>query len=405
MTKKLYYEDGKLDRCMATVLDCRKNADGGYDVLLDQTVIFPEGGGQPSDTGRLNAHIVTHASEEGADIWHSTDAPFDEGAKVEVFMDMERRGDHSQQHTGEHIVSGLASSLFGAKNVGFHMAEGYATLDLDAALSDVQMRQLEEEANKVVQANIPVSYRFVDASELPEISLRKQAKGLQGEVRIVYVGNVDSCTCCGTHCASAGEVGYIKFTSWQNYKGGVRLWFLCGMRAVRAAAMQQGRLEALARRYSVKEEDVYAAVEKQGAELASLKYELKKRTDALLGYRADEALQGAQSINGIKLVIQRLEGFTMPDLKLFADKLLLKERCVALLFAENQETLQYQLGASKGLAFSMREACAAVNAATGGKGGGRDDFAQGSAKLQGGLEETLLQLERYFCAKLKEERG
>lgn len=402
MTKKVYYDDTWLDHCQATVLECESDGDHGYKVLLDQTVIFPEGGGQPSDTGRIGKESVTQAQEEGELIWHSTRSPFQRGEAVEVFTDMQRRRDHTQQHTGEHIVSGLASRLFGAKNVGFHMAESYATIDLDTALNEEQLKTLEEEANKAVQENLPIRYEFVNADKLGDYTLRKQAKGLEGEVRIVYVGDVDSCTCCGTHCVSSGEVGYIKISAWQNYKGGVRLWFLCGMRAVKYAAAQQGVIEELARRYSVKQEDLKSAVEKQGNELATLKYELKNRTDRLFSYQAEEAFSASESVNGLKLVIEKLTNCGMPDLKLFADKLLKMGGCIAILFSENGDLLQYQLAASKGIKLSMRELCTVINGLTGGKGGGKDDFAQGSAKAQSGFDETLQQLKTYLLSKMKE---
>lgn len=403
MTKKLYYENTWLDNCEAEVLECKKSETGGYEILLDRTVIFPEGGGQPSDTGKIDSLVVSSAFEEGEEIWNCTDAPIEKGKTVKVTLDIDRRRDHSQQHSGEHIISGLANSIFKAKNVGFHMAETYSTLDLDLPLSDDDMKTLELEANIAVQKNMPVSYRFVQAEELSEITLRKQASGLSGEIRIVYVGDADSCTCCGTHCLSTGEIGYIRFVNWQNYKGGVRLWFLCGMRAIQAANVQRDILSALAKRFSAKQEDIIPAIEKQGNDLAAMKHEMKNRTDALLTYRATEAMQNAESVSGIKILINKIDGFSMPDLKIYADKLLALDRCIAVLFAENQDNLQYQLAASKGIKLSMRELCAVVNAATGGKGGGKDDFAQGSAKPQNSFDETIMQIKGYMRAKLKEE--
>ncbi|MDD4075206.1 MAG: DHHA1 domain-containing protein [Eubacteriales bacterium] len=400
MTEKLYYQNIWLDRCEATVCGCEQTKDG-YAVLLDRTVIFPEGGGQPSDTGSINGVPVSAAFERGEEIWNCVQTPFCEGDKVEVTLDIERRRDHAQQHSGEHIISGLADKLYGAHNVGFHMAEDYTTLDLDAQLTDEQLAALERAANEVVQRDEPITYAFVHAEDLADIKLRKTAKGLQGEVRIVYIADADSCTCCGTHCKTTGEIGYIRFSSWQNYKGGIRLWFLCGMRAVENAMQTRAIVDAVAKRFSTKTEEVMASVVRQGDELSALKREMKLRTDALLTYRCAALLTAAEKIGDTKLVLHQEERLSAADLKLFTEKLTHTEKSIAVLFSNTGDALLYQIAASPGVKLSMREVCSAVNAATGGRGGGKDDFAQGSAKAQPGMQETMEQLRVYLRAAIK----
>lgn len=399
-TEKLYYHDVWLDRCEATVCNCEQTKDG-YAVLLDRTVIFPEGGGQPSDTGSIDGVAVSAAFEKGEEIWNCVQTPFAVGDKVEVRLDTQRRRDHAQQHSGEHIISGLADKLFGAHNVGFHMAEDYATLDLDAPLTDEELASLERAANEVVQRNEPITYAFVQAEELPNIKLRKTAKGLQGEVRIVYIADADSCTCCGTHCKTTGEIGYICFSAWQNYKGGIRLWFLCGMRAVDSAARSRGIVNAVAKRFSTKAEEALASVVKQGDELSALKREMKLRTDALLTYRCAELLAESEKAGDTKLILHMEDRLSAADLKLFTEKITSTEKAVAVIFSMAGDTLLYQIASSNGVKLSMREVCNAVNAATGGRGGGKDTFAQGSAKAQPGLQETMEQLRVYLRAAMK----
>lgn len=400
MTKKLYYQDVWLEQCEATVCACEQTQDG-YAVLLDQTVIFPEGGGQPSDSGSIDDVVVSSAYEKGEEIWNCVQKPLPVGKKVQVLLDMPRRRDHAQQHSGEHIVSGLADKLYGAHNVGFHMAEEYATLDLDAPLTDGQLTALERAANEVVQRDVPITYSFVQAEDLENIKLRKTAKGLSGEVRIVYIADADSCTCCGTHCRTTGEIGYIRFAAWQNYKGGVRLWFLCGMRAVENAMKEHATVDALSKRFSTKADEVLPSVLRQGDELSGLKRELKHRTDALLAYRTMELLAKADIVQDTKLVLYAEEGLSAADMKLFAEKLTNAEKCIALIFSQNSDTLLYQIAASSGIKLSMRDVCAAVNAATGGRGGGKETFAQGSAKVQPGMQETMEQLRAYLRAAIK----
>ncbi len=400
MTKKLYYDPG-MKKCCASVLDVLK-VKGGYEILLDRTVIYPEGGGQLSDTGYIADARVSHAREEDDRIWHLADKPLAVGETVEVSFDPLPRLDHTQQHTGEHILSGLAKTLFDAVNVGFHMAEDYATIDLDKPLDEAQLAELEVAANRAVQANVPTETRIVNDKELETIEIRKRAKGLAGnDIRIVWCGGVDSCTCCGTHCAMSGEVGFIKITAHMNYKGGTRLWFACGMRAVKYAQETAAIVDKLARRFSTKQENVSEAVVRQGDELAVLKKELRVRTDALLSYRAADLLAKADVIGGTKLVISLEEGFAMQELKLLAEKVCTAEKAVAVILSAAGETICYQLWRSSGVTLSMRDVSAALNAILGGKGGGRDDAAQGSAKAQEGIKETLAQFETYMKQRMK----
>ena len=323
MTKRLYYPREEQDTlsCTARVLECREDQDG-YEICLDATVIFPEGGGQLSDQGQL-CHIetgavmaeVTHAREEGDLVFHRTDRPIQPGTQVLVKAREDLRQDHSAQHSGEHVLSGLAYTLFGAKNVGFHMAADYVTLDLDIFLDEEKLHALELAANQAVQRNLPTRVQVVDGADLAGMTLRKKAAGLTGPVRIVYVAGVDSCTCCGTHVAYAGEIGYIHLDSAAKYKGGTRLWFSCGMRGVERAWQEKTELDKLARRFSTKSEDVVEAVARQGDELSSCKRELKQRTGELLTYRAGELLAKGEAIGGVRLAAALLEGLDMGDKK------------------------------------------------------------------------------------------
>lgn len=397
MTKKLYYHMPALACCEATVLSC-KQTEKGYDVLLDQTVIYPEGGGQLSDKGFLNDIPVYHAREEDELVWHEVEAPLKEGALVSVRVDMDARRDYSVQHTGEHILSGVAKTLFDAVNVGFHMAEDYVTIDLDKFLDEAQLRKLERAANLAVQQNAPVTAELVDEHELEQIELRKQAKGLTGEIRIVRVGEADSCTCCGTHTAASGEVGAIKITAAAKYKGGTRIWFACGMRAVDASRREHEILDALARRFSTKAEDVTEAVKKQGDDNAALRAELKKRTETLFSMQAETLLKEARAEKGIKVVVHAAQNLSAQELRAFSEKLVAGGKTVAALFSVNGGSLFYLFARGGEVALSMKQACDAANAMFSGKGGGRDDSAQGSAVFPGesAFSQALSQLESYL---------
>ena len=397
MTKRLYHDLPNAVSCRAMVLACEKSQ-SGYDILLDQTVLFPEGGGQLSDEGFLDDIPVLHTREENDLVWHETQMPLKIGAEVTVRLDMEKRRDHSVQHTGEHILSGVAKTLFDAVNVGFHMAEDYVTIDLDKFLEEEQLAELEREANRAVQANTPVAVTVVDEQALEHIKLRKQAKGLKGEIRIVEVAGADSCTCCGTHTAASGEVGVIKITAAAKYKGGTRIWFACGMRAVGASRKEHELLDTLARRFSTKAEDVPSAAQKQFDEHAALRAELKKRTEALFTMQAETLLQSAKTIKGIKVAVHSAKGLSAPELRSFSEKLLAGGKTVAVIFSVNGGNVIYLLARSADVNFSMKQACDAANALFIGKGGGRDDSAQGSALFAGesAFSQAVFQFEEYL---------
>jgi len=402
MTQKLYY-DNNLTECEATVLACREGKDG-FEVLLDRTVIYPEGGGQLSDTGTIGGARVSYAFEEGHDVWHRCARAFGAGDTVRVRFDEGVRRDHCQQHTGEHILSGLAESLYNCANVGFHMTEEYVSVDFDRQLTAEEVSALELAANEAIQRDEPTRYQIVDADQLETIELRKRAKALTGEIRIVYAGGVDSCTCCGTHCTRAGEVGVLKITSHQNYKGGTRIFFLCGMRAVRSMAQDAALVDALAKRFSTKPEQALQAVVRQGDELAETKRILKKRTEELFTYRAESVYESAAKAGGITVVVCAQEGLGMSELGFFAEKICEIGKSVCVLFSEKDGQLLYRMARTESVALSMKEVCQAVNAATGGKGGGRDDGAQGSAAVRSDLNEICAKLETYLLSRLKAAR-
>ncbi len=381
MTERLYYRIPALYECDARVLSCERSGEI-YHVVLDRTIIFPEGGGQISDSGSIGDAVCFEAHEAGEAVIHFCDRPLDIGAAVNVSLDIGARLDHTEQHTGEHMLSGAAHRLFGAVNVGFHMARDYCTIDFDTPLSDEQLDALELEANAAVRRDLPIHTDVVDAEEASSRRLRKHASGLSGMVRIVYIdnGNVDSCTCCGTHFERTGHVGAIKITDHQKYKGGTRLWFACGGRAVEAARRMQAGMTALARRFSTSREELYSAVVKQGDELVAIRQEMKRKTYMLCEYMAERFIARTEPIRGIRPIVVRIDGFNMNDLKMLTERIASDAKCVVLAFGTgNDGSCCYRMVRSEGVDLSMRELCNAVNATVNGKGGGSPVFAQGSA--------------------------
>lgn len=318
-------------------------------------MIYPEGGGQPADRGSIvfrpdnsaaeQTVRISDARTENGSVVHFCDAEIPAGTIVRVVLDVDTRLDHAQQHTGEHIVSGLANKLFGAVNVGFHMAADYCTIDFDIPLEQAQLEELERAANAAVRANLSVHTEVTTPEDASTRTLRKKSDKAVGNdknkksdkpqnnicepvppakaVRIVYIdnGKIDSCTCCGTHLAATGGVGTILFTDAQHYKGGTRLWFVCGGRATAAVRTVQNIVSALAKQYSTSREELPAAIRKQADELASSKSELREKSRRLASAESVSLLSTAERIKGIAVVCSVMDGSTANDLKLTADEL------------------------------------------------------------------------------------
>ena len=229
-TRKLYYEDCHLSRFTARVLSCEETPKG-YAVILDATAFYPEGGGQAADTGTLNGVAVLHTREEGEAVVHLCRQPLAVGETVEGCIDYGPRFLRMQQHTGEHIVSGIINRRFGFHNVGFHMGVSSITIDFDGPVPPAQLPCIEAEANGAIWQNLSVRCWVPSPEELPGVFYRTK-KALPWPVRIVQVPGFDSCACCGVHVASTGEVGLVKLLSAVPFKGGTRIEMACGAQAM-----------------------------------------------------------------------------------------------------------------------------------------------------------------------------
>ncbi len=397
MTERLYLVDSHLFENECTVLSCAPGKEG-FDVMVDRTVFFPNKGGQPCDTGILGGVKVVDVRESGDELILRTEGPLPVGETVTGHIDEERRLDIMEQHTGEHVLSWCAYKLFDAVNVGFHCALTYATLDLDKPLTSEQVTEMEDMANGLVRRNLPVTATIYDSEEdLAGVPLRKHAEGLIAPIRVVSIEDADSCTCCAPHVHSTGEIGAIKIVSAVAYKGGMRMTFLCGGRAMKQFQKLQTAVDAIARKFSTAGDEVLSAVEKQEAELKAVKKEKADLTARLEGYLTAELKAQAEDVKGKKLLVK----LTDTDPKRLRPLALatLPEKGLTLLLTERNGQLSYVLCAN-GLKLDMGELIPAVNLALGGRGGGRGTLAQGSAPTPSGLPETVEQLRTYLKQRL-----
>lgn len=402
---ELYYRQPILTECTAKVLSCAER-DGRYAIELDRSIIFPEGGGQLSDSGQIDDAIIFEAKTEKGHVLHFCSKPFAEGSSVTLRLNVSARLDHTAQHTGEHIISGLASKLFNAHNVGFHMAKEYCTVDFDIFLDQNQLTELQLAANAAVTANLPITTELVSGKEAASRPLRKLADKLSGateDIRIVYIdnGNIDSCTCCGTHFQYTGEVGAILITDSQKYKGGIRCWFACGERAIRHAIFCQSELSALAQRFSTSREELPSVVQKLRNDLSACNQEIKSKSDLLTELLSTELLSGIESSGSTGYIVKRFDALSPADLKTLSDKLITKTASplAALLFCNTPSGTEYRMVCTDGLKLSMRDLCSAVNAAINGKGGGSSSFAQGKTS-KSVSDDDIDMLEHYLSSVL-----
>ena len=277
-TRKLYYEDCHRTTFTARVLSCEQ-VEKGCEIILDATAFYPEGGGQACDLGFLGDVRVLDVRERGEAVVHLCDGPLAVGAEVEGRIDWERRFDLMQQHTGEHIVSGIIHRRFGYHNVGFHMGSDVITIDFDGVIRPSDLPEIELEANRAVWQNLPVECFVPSPAEL-EVTFYRTKRALPWPVRIVRVPEFDSCACCGVHVERTGEIGLIKLLSAISCRGGTRMEMACGARALKLmnTAFDQNRLVSQA--FSAKWQETGAAAKRMNEALDAEKYrfaQLQKR--------------------------------------------------------------------------------------------------------------------------------
>ena len=373
-TEKLYYQDPYQTTFTARVLTCEPSKTG-YLVTLDRTAFYPEGGGQPADHGTLGGAAVTDVHEKDGVIFHTCNAPMEIGTEVEGSIDWPRRFDHMQQHSGEHILSGLLCALYDCSNVGFHLGADTVTIDYDRELTWELVLETEKQANETIWKNTPAEITFPTPEALASLDYRSK-KELTGQVRIVSFPGADCCACCGTHVARAGEVGLIKVLS-------------CGQRAYRYLSQVYEQDHAVAQLLSVKPRDTLAAVERQSAELAAAKQRMTELEDRLFSLRA-QALAG----RGDVLLV---EPPMRPDgARKLADAVARSAGGLAAVFAGEGTSHVYALVHAGG--DDISPLVKRLNSALSGRGGGRNGFAQGSVQADAAAIRDFFHKEGIECS-------
>ncbi len=378
MTEKLYYQDPFLKEFTAKVLSCQQGK-SGWLVELDRTAFYPEGGGQPADHGTLNGVLVTDTREKDGVILHTCETELAVGEVVRGAIDWARRFDHMQQHSGEHIVSGIICGRYNCDNVGFHMGRDTVTIDFNAEIDPADLSEIEAKANAYIWGNQGIDIRFLSGQALEQAQYRSK-KYIPGEVRLVAFPGADCCACCGTHVIHTGQVGLVKLLSCQKFREGVRIEMVCGERAVRycTAVMEQNTV--ISRALSAKVFETAAAVERLQKELA----EQKSRVAVLESADFQHKAQTLSAVGDVLLI----EGNMSSDsVRRLCDAVLdtCGGRCAV--FAGEGNEYKYAIGQRNG---DLRALVKEMNAALNGRGGGKPDFAQG------GVNATEHAIRKFF---------
>lgn len=364
MTEKLYYVNQYATAEVARVLSCEP-CGSGWRVVLDRTIFYPTGGGQPCDLGTIAGAAVTDVFEEDGVVFHQCSAPLPVGAEVGLQIDWERRFMLMQQHSGEHIVSGIVHARFGYDNVGFHMGSDVITIDFSGELTAEQLAEAELAANEAIWRDLPFRVFYPDADALAALPYRSK-KALSGAVRLVEIEGIDLCACCGTHVARTGEIGLIKLLSSVRFRSGSRIELLCGRRALEYLNAVNAQNHAVSAALSAKPFETAAAVRRLLDEQAALKYRLTGLEAALLAAKSDAVPAG-----GWQLIID--ETLSPAQLRPFAE--LLSKKCSGAIFAGGGESYRYVLFDANG---DLRELANRLNSSLNGRGGGKSGFVQGS---------------------------
>ncbi|MBQ3356429.1 MAG: alanyl-tRNA editing protein [Oscillospiraceae bacterium] len=379
-TEKLFYIDQYRTEETAHVLSCEE-VKGGYAVVLDRTIFYPTGGGQPCDLGTLGEATVTDVFERDEEIIHLCDRPLPVGETVTGKIDFDRRFTFMQQHSGEHLVSGVVHRRFGYENVGFHMGSDCVTFDFSGEISAQELKSIEREVNEIIYQNIKTEFLYPDEASLHTYPFRSK-KELSGWVRLVKFGDADLCACCGLHVAATGEIGLVKLLSTTKFHEGSRIEMLAGIRALdymNALAEQNREISNL---LSAKPFATAAAVKRVSEELASAQYRVTELENRLF------AVKAAQYAGSGDVLL--FESAMSPDaLRCLTDAVMQACGGRCAVFSGEDGNYKYAVGQGNG---DLRDMTKALNAALNGRGGGKPFFVQGS------VAASKKEIEAFFAA-------
>jgi alanyl-tRNA synthetase len=383
MTERLYYSDPYC-RTFDAVVTRAFERDGRPAVVLDRTAFYPTSGGQPFDTGRLGTVAVVDVIDDGDEVTHILAAPLAHGARVQGDIDWMRRFDHMQQHTGQHLLSAAFSRLFDNGTVSVHFGADTSTIDLARMPAPAELEQAVEETNRVVWDDRPVAIRFASEAERGDLLLRK-VPIREGPLRLIEVAQFDLSACGGTHVARTGAVGLVAVLGAERFKGGGRVTFVCGGRALSALRTYRDAVMGAVQTLSVLPSELPAGVARLQAENKDLRRALQGAQEALAAHEGRRLRAEGENVSGCRVVARVLDAWDAQGLKALAAAITAEGGAAAALVSASPPSLVV-VGRSADVQLDAGAVLKALTGRFGGRGGGRGDLAQGGG-LAGVPEE------------------
>ncbi len=385
--KRLYYTDPLLTRFSSHVVDCRPDGDRAR-VVLAETAFYPTSGGQPHDTGRLGGANVLDVVDEDDQVVHVVDSMLQVGDPVDGEIDWPRRFDHMQQHTGQHILSAAFDRTCGVRTESFHLGTASCTIDLAREVTPAEIATAETLACAVVWEDRPVTIRFASEEDAARLPLRKESLR-SGTLRLIDVQDFDLSACGGTHVPRTGMVGLIAVAGWERFKGGSRIEFVCGGRALRSYRAHRDTVTALVQTMTVAPHELPAAVLRLQADGRAWQKTVKQLQEQLAAHLADALVERAEDVGAFRRVLVAQSGWDAQALKALASAIVARPGLVAVVTGDGTPA-PLVVARSAGVAFDAGACVKRMTADLGGRGGGRPELAQGAA----GSAERILALAR-----------
>ncbi len=387
--QKLYYDNPYLKEFTAEITAVIEK-DNTFHIELNETCFYPEGGGQPSDAGFIEASPISYVYENEGHIYHVSSVKPHKIHRVKCTLDWQRRFDHMQQHLGQHILSACLSDLFSSHTIGFHLGEHYSTIDLDCQLNNEQLLQTESLANQMVFDRIPVEVLYPSKSELKKLSVKKSLPKMNDPLRLVKIGDLDLNPCCGTHPSSTLEVQGIKIIKHEKYKTGIRIYFVCGKRALQDYFAKDAFTSSLCMMLKCSKEDVLQKITKLTGDINKLSAENRNLKAEITSYESSHMLNAAEIIHSIRVIHKVYEKGDLKSLSLLAAKLTEHEKVIVLFGIQAEDTAHLIFMCSKELkkvhmGNLLKDAITLLD----GKGGGSSFSAQGGGKSANNLSSSI----------------
>jgi len=387
--EKLYYENSYKKEFTAEVINVIQ-VEKEYHIELDKTYFYPEGGGQPSDTGYINGVAVTYVYEKDEKIYHVVAVNPLKIHRVKCSIDFDKRYDYMQQHLGQHILSACIANITNAATIGFHLGNSSTTIDIDKIITSDEINLSLESANKIVIDNIEVEVLYPSNSELKKLTTKKIPVKYGEKVRIVKVGDIDVNPCCGIHPSSTIEVQLIMVLKFEKYKNGMRIEFICGQRAVSDYVSKHDAIDKMCKLFSCNSETLLSEAQRLSGELNKALSEKRALKAEVAEYEVQNMLAAAQKIEDIRVLKYIYDSNDLKYTNILATKLVSSPKVIVLFGVRSVETANLLFMCSRDLnMISMSSLLKDAITLIDGKGGGSDFSAQGGGKNNNNLDSSL----------------